>query len=104
MVRATRVKEKLEKSRLWQNVLLVGVLLGPCLVIGDGSLTPAISGTKPTYLFFFLLFFLLQNLSLRIRSADLSSLDAHYRSVLLAAVLSAIQGIGVQVKGLGPSK
>jgi len=61
MVRATRVKEKLEKSRFWQNVLLVGVLLGPCLVIGDGSLTPAIS------------------------------------------VLSAIQGIGVQVKGLSPN-
>nr|XP_024370161.1 putative potassium transporter 12 [Physcomitrium patens] len=58
MTRAMRVKEELENSRVWQNILLVVVLLGPCLVIGDGSLTPAIS------------------------------------------VLSAIQGIGVQVQDL----
>lgn len=44
MARATRVKDALENSRFWQNVLLLFVLLGPCLVIGDGSLTPAISG------------------------------------------------------------
>jgi KUP system potassium uptake protein len=62
MKRSTRVKEALENSKALQNVLLLVVLLGPCLVIGDGSLTPAIS------------------------------------------VLSAIQGIGVQVKGLSPSK
>ncbi|KAG0621682.1 hypothetical protein M758_3G040100 [Ceratodon purpureus] len=61
MKRSTRVKEALENSKFWQNVLLVVVLLGPCLVIGDGSLTPAIS------------------------------------------VLSAIQGIGVQVQGLSPN-
>lgn len=62
MKRSTRIKEALENSKALQNVLLVVVLLGPCLVIGDGSLTPAIS------------------------------------------VLSAIQGIGVQVQGLSPSK
>jgi KUP system potassium uptake protein len=62
MKRSTRVREALENSKALQNVLLLVVLLGPCLVIGDGSLTPAIS------------------------------------------VLSAIQGIGVQVKGLSPSK
>lgn len=61
MARATRIKEALEKSRAWQNVLLLIVLLGPCLVIGDGSLTPAIS------------------------------------------VLSAIQGISVNVSGLSPN-
>lgn len=46
MTRAMRVKEELENSRVWQNILLVVVLLGPCLVIGDGSLTPAISGSS----------------------------------------------------------
>ncbi|KAG0578917.1 hypothetical protein KC19_4G060000 [Ceratodon purpureus] len=61
MTRATRIKEGLEKSRFWQNVLLLFVLLGPCLVIGDGSLTPAIS------------------------------------------VLSAIQGITVQVNSISPN-
>lgn len=44
--RATRIKEKLEKSKFLQNVLIVTVLCGTCLVIGDGTLTPAISGTK----------------------------------------------------------
>lgn len=42
--RASRVKDALEKRKFLQNILLLVVLLGPCLVIGDGSLTPAISG------------------------------------------------------------
>lgn len=46
--RASRVKDALEKSKVLQNILLLVVLLGPCLVIGDGSLTPAISGMTVT--------------------------------------------------------
>lgn len=46
--RASRVKDALEKSKVLQNILLLVVLLGPCLVIGDGSLTPAISGITVT--------------------------------------------------------
>lgn len=41
-----KFKRKLEKSKFLQNVLLILVLLGTCMVIGDGILTPAISG-KP---------------------------------------------------------
>ncbi len=42
--RAARIKGILEKSTFLQNALIITVLCGTCLVIGDGSLTPAISG------------------------------------------------------------
>lgn len=38
-----RLKSTLEKHRVLQKVLLVLALLGTCMVIGDGVLTPAIS-------------------------------------------------------------
>jgi KUP system potassium uptake protein len=41
--RAARIKGILEKSTFLQNALIITVLCGTCLVIGDGSLTPAIS-------------------------------------------------------------
>ena len=40
----TRLQKRLEASAFLQNVLLIIVLLGTCMVIGDGILTPAISG------------------------------------------------------------
>lgn len=40
----SRLKSTLEKHRLLQKVLLVLALIGTCMVIGDGVLTPAISG------------------------------------------------------------
>lgn len=39
------LKTTLEKYRVLQNMLLVLALIGTCMVIGDGVLTPAISGT-----------------------------------------------------------
>lgn len=38
------LKSTLEKHRVLQRVLLVLALIGTCMVIGDGVLTPAISG------------------------------------------------------------
>ncbi|CAM8965311.1 unnamed protein product [Rhodiola kirilowii] len=39
----SRLKSTLEKHKLLQGVLLVVALIGACMVIGDGVLTPAIS-------------------------------------------------------------
>lgn len=36
----------LDKHKFLRNGLLIVVLLGTCMVIGDGALTPALSGTK----------------------------------------------------------
>ncbi|XP_027345066.1 putative potassium transporter 12 isoform X2 [Abrus precatorius] len=41
--RALKIKETLEKTSTLKNVLLVLVLLGTSMIIGDGILTPAIS-------------------------------------------------------------
>lgn len=43
--RALKVKETLERTTVLKNMLLVLVLLGTSMIIGDGILTPAISGT-----------------------------------------------------------
>jgi KUP system potassium uptake protein len=40
----SRVKSMLEKCRLFHTTLLIVALIGTCMVIGDGVLTPAISG------------------------------------------------------------
>ncbi len=40
----SRVKMYLEKHKGLHTALLILVLLGTCMVIGDGLLTPAISG------------------------------------------------------------
>jgi len=42
------LQKKLEGSYVLQKVLLLIVLLGTSMVIGDGILTPAISGTHTT--------------------------------------------------------
>ena len=39
-----KLKSALEKRRVLQKFLLVLALIGTCMVIGDGILTPAISG------------------------------------------------------------
>lgn len=41
---SSRVKAVLEKHKVLHTALLILVLLGTCMVIGDGLLTPAISG------------------------------------------------------------
>ena len=41
---AARTKQRLEEKSYRQKELLILVLLGTCMVIGDGILTPAISG------------------------------------------------------------
>lgn len=44
-----RLKSTLEKHRVLQRVLLVLALIGACMVIGDGVLTPAISGIEGSF-------------------------------------------------------
>lgn len=46
---SSRVKFVLEKYRWLHTALLILVLLGTCMVIGDGVLTPAISGRLSGY-------------------------------------------------------
>ena len=41
---SSKVKVILEKYKALRTALLIVVLLGTCMVIGDGLLTPAISG------------------------------------------------------------
>lgn len=43
----SKVKMMLEKHKALHTSLLIVVLLGTCMVIGDGLLTPAISGKNP---------------------------------------------------------
>ncbi|MQL98348.1 hypothetical protein Taro_031056 [Colocasia esculenta] len=40
----SRIKKMLEKYKVLQRLLLILALIGTCMVIGDGVLTPAISG------------------------------------------------------------
>ena len=42
----------LEKHKFLQNGLLIVVLLGTCMVVGDGALTPALSGNQSQCLLF----------------------------------------------------
>ena len=42
--RALKIKYTLEKSFKWKNLLLILILLGTSLVMGDGIVTPCISG------------------------------------------------------------
>jgi hypothetical protein len=52
----SRVRAVLEKYRVLQRLLLLFALLGTCMVIGDGVLTPAVSGlTAPHHGFRLLL-------------------------------------------------
>eukprot|EP01018_Ginkgo_biloba_P020420 Gb_34361 [translate_table: standard] len=46
---AARTKRWLEKKSYRQNALLILVVLGTCMVIGDGILTPAISGATQIF-------------------------------------------------------
>lgn len=61
----SRLKSTLEKHRVLQSFLLILALIGACMVIGDGILTPAISGKAllffclNLYSFFFLVDWLL---------------------------------------------
>jgi KUP system potassium uptake protein len=41
---AFRLKSTLEKRKVLQKFLLILALIGTCMVIGDGVLTPALSG------------------------------------------------------------
>lgn len=43
--KSSKVKLLLEKYKALRTALLILVLLGTCMVIGDGLLTPAISGS-----------------------------------------------------------
>lgn len=43
--RASKLKSNLESSNFAKFVLLIATMLGTSMVIGDGILTPCISGT-----------------------------------------------------------
>lgn len=49
--RASWIRALLEKSRFLQKVLLIFALLGCCMLIGDGVLTPALSGSYSSLFF-----------------------------------------------------
>lgn len=76
---ATRTKEFLERSSSAQNFLTLVVLLGTCMVIGDGALTPATCGNS------FIIY--RDNFTVGIEDVtpELPCLDG--------AVLSALQGV-----------
>ncbi|VAI17778.1 unnamed protein product [Triticum turgidum subsp. durum] len=50
--RALLVKDYLEKKPLYKNILLFLVLMGTSMVIGDGILTPSMSGASCPHSFF----------------------------------------------------
>ena len=45
--RALNIKETLERKSFMKTLLLLLVLMGTSMIIGDGILTPAISGVHP---------------------------------------------------------
>jgi len=47
--RASKLKSKLEKSKFAKLFLLFATMLGTSMVIGDGVLTPCISGSNPSF-------------------------------------------------------
>lgn len=46
---AAKTKKWLEGTAFRKNAILILVLLGTCMVIGDGILTPAISGNSSSF-------------------------------------------------------
>ncbi|KAE9452376.1 hypothetical protein C3L33_15720, partial [Rhododendron williamsianum] len=58
---AAKTKRWLEKFASRKNVLLILVLVGTCMLIGDGILTPAISGITSLFHLLYLKYILLRN-------------------------------------------
>lgn len=56
-----RIRAVLERHGVLQRLLLVLALIGTCMVIGDGVLTPAISGFFFFFFFLVFVFWLMQN-------------------------------------------
>jgi K+ transporter len=59
--KGSRIRKILEKHKSLQSALLVVALLGTCMVIGDGVLTPAISGMFSFLEYLFMIQQLFQN-------------------------------------------
>jgi len=49
---AAKIKRWIESRAYKRNILLILVLIGTCTAIGDGILTPAISGTHRHFFFY----------------------------------------------------
>ena len=45
--RALTMKDKLEKNNVWKTMLLIMALFGASFMMGEGILTPCISGACP---------------------------------------------------------
>lgn len=87
------MKTRLEKSSFLQFLLLMLVLLSTCMVIGDGILTPAISGECSgcsyimLYFSSFLLLFLLSD------EQDMQSINGRHMSPPVAKISSFRESI-----------
>lgn len=88
----SRIKEWLEKHKTLQTALLIMVMIGTCMVIGDGVLTPAISGNLQTELFFPPLVTVLRKLRTLFGEKSCLHLALCYL-ICLFAVFSAVSGL-----------
>lgn len=83
---SSRVKMLLEKYKGLHTALLILVLLGTCMVIGDGVLTPAISGR----------YFLAKRVDFKFRQSCISSLTVNLCA--FCVVFTAVSGLELSIK------
>jgi KUP system potassium uptake protein len=83
---AASLKSTLEKHGVLQKILLVLALIGTCMVIGDGVLTPAISGLVNKNIFDFSLCFMS-------KTRSLICFTYHCSFLLSITVFSAVSGV-----------
>jgi hypothetical protein len=103
--RAARIKEFLERNRFMKHLLLTVALVGTCCVIGDGVLTPSISGTYICRPCFSSCICSSAGLFLQTRrrfaaAVFSASKNRTCRRVLPCTVLSAVSGIKVNTPSL----
>lgn len=84
--RAEKIKNKLESSKFAQLFLFIVTIMATSMVIGDGILTPSISGEK----FYFLIYHAKEAYSFSI-----------FNIFMCCAVLSAVGGIKNKSSSLG---
>ncbi|VAI32084.1 unnamed protein product [Triticum turgidum subsp. durum] len=95
--RALLVKDYLEKKPLYKNILLFLVLMGTSMVIGDGILTPSMSGASCPHSFV-LISSTNRDSEMAIHLENASSLTL-VSCFLLCSVMSAVSGLQGQVAG-----
>lgn len=78
------LKRFLEKHKKCRTILLLVVLLGACMVIGDGVITPAISGKLLLIIVIFLAFFFFLVSLMYCILGSFGSYDAEFSSILIS--------------------